>query len=215
MKTIIIGGGDIAENGIIPTIGGISIPITECDVRNYKNVLETISKEKPDIVICTAGVSHVANILESDINDWKHEIEVNLLGSYHVAKAAILNDVTTMVFMASVAGLYGKPNHSGYSASKSGVISLVQSLGMEGYNAYAISPGRVDTKMREKDFPNEDLKTRLSSKEVGRVIKEILENKHKPGSNIIIRKRGYRILRRVDNGSGWAEYLRVGQPPVV
>jgi len=215
MKTIIIGGGDIAENGIIPTIGGTSILISQCDVRDYNQVLETISKEKPETVICTAGISHVSDILQSNITDWKHELEVNLLGSYHVAKASIHNNVKTMIFMASVAGLYGKPNHSGYSVSKSGVITLVQSLAMEGYNAYAISPGRVDTKMREHDFPNEDPKTRLSSKEVGKVVKEILNSKHKPGDNLIIRKRGYRILRRIDRGGGWAEYLRVGQPPVV
>jgi NAD(P)-dependent dehydrogenase (short-subunit alcohol dehydrogenase family) len=125
-----------------------------------------------------------------------------------------MHGVKNMIFFASVAGLYGKPEHSGYSASKSGVISLVQSLGMEGYNAYAISAGRVHTKMREKDFPNEDPKTRLLPKSIGKVVKEILNNKYKPGNNVIIRKRGYRILRRVDKGSGWAEYLRVGQPPV-
>ena len=131
-----------------------------------------------------------------------------------MAKASVNNGVKNMIFFASVAGLYGKPEHSGYSASKAGVISLVQSLGMEGYNAYAISAGRVHTKMREKDFPNEDPKTRLLPQSVGRVIKEILSGKYTPGNNVIIRKRGYRILRRVDKGSGWSEYLRVGQPPV-
>jgi len=215
MKIIIIGGGDIAENGIIPTVGGISIPMIQCDVRDYNQILEIISKENPDVVIYTAGVSHVSSLIQSNIIDWKHEIDVNLLGSYYVAKASIHNNVKTMIFLASVAGLYGKPNHSGYSVSKSGVITLVQSLAKEGYNAYAISPGRVDTKMREKDFPNEDPKTRLSSKEIGKIVKEILNNKHNPGDNIIIRKRGYRILRRIDKGSGWGEYLRVGQPPVV
>jgi NAD(P)-dependent dehydrogenase (short-subunit alcohol dehydrogenase family) len=215
MKIIIMGGGDIAENGIIPVVGGTSIPMTQCDVRDYNQVIETISYEKPEVVICTAGVSHVSSLIQSDITDWKHEIDVNLLGNYHVAKASIHNNVKTIIFLASVAGLYGKPNHSGYSVSKSGVITLVQSLAKEGYNAYAISPGRVDTKMREKDFPNEDPKTRLSSKEVGKVVKEIFNNKHQPGDNIIIRKRGYRILRRVDKGGGWGEYLQVGQPPRV
>ena len=215
MKVLIIGGGDIADNGIIPVVGGISISKSECNINNYNSVFNTIAEHKPDTVICTAGISHVANILESNIEDWKEEIEINLIGSYYVAKACASLNVNTMVFLASVAGLYGKPNHSGYSVSKSGVITLVQSLAKEGYNAYAISPGRVDTKMREWDFPNEDPKTRLSSKEVGKVVKEIFENKHQPGDNIVIRKRGYRILRRVDKGGGWGEYLKVGQPPVV
>ncbi|MEY4371015.1 MAG: hypothetical protein RIQ48_731 [Pseudomonadota bacterium] len=214
MKIIIIGGGDIATNGIIPIVGGKNISQKDCDITNYKDVLKVINIEKPDIVICTAGVSHVSNILESDINFWKRELDINLLGSYYVAKACAISNVKTMIFIASVAGLYGKPNHSGYSVSKSGVITLVQSLAMEKYDAYTISPGRVNTKMREKDFPNEDPKTRLDPKEIGRVIKEILNKKHKSGDNIIIRKRGYRILRRVDRGGGWAEYLKVGHPAI-
>ena len=34
-------------------------------------------------------------------------------------------------------------------------------------------------------------------------------------SNIIIRKRGYRTLRRRDRGMPWRKYLKVGEPPVV
>jgi NAD(P)-dependent dehydrogenase (short-subunit alcohol dehydrogenase family) len=215
MKDIlIIGGGDIADNGIVPLLGGTCLTEEDCDIRNFLSIESKIAKLKPDTVICTAGVSHVSDIKNSSPEKWKEEIEINLIGSYHVAKACTMHGVKNMIFFASVAGLYGKPEHSGYSASKSGVISLVQSLGMEGYNAYAISAGRVHTKMREKDFPNEDPKTRLLPKSIGKVVKEILNNKYKPGNNVIIRKRGYRILRRVDKGSGWAEYLRVGQPPV-
>ena len=114
-----------------------------------------------------------------------------------------------MIFIASVAGLYGKAEHSGYSASKAGVISLVQSLGMEGHLAYSISPGRVDTKMREKDFPGEDKRTRLTTKQVAQVVKSCIDGKYQPGENIIIRKRGFRTLKRIDKGQPWREYLNV------
>ena len=211
---LIVGGGDIADNGIIPLLGGVSITKQHCDIRDYESIEKEIIKYKPETVICTAGVSHVSDIKNLSRDHIKDEIDINLLGSFYVAQACALHGVKNMRFFASVAGLYGKPSHSGYSASKAGVISLVQSLGMEGYNAYAISAGRVHTKMRERDFPNEDTRTRLLPESVGKVIKEILDNKHTPGSNVIIRKRGYRILRRVDKGSGWAEYLKVGQPPV-
>lgn len=213
-KILIVGGGDIAMNGVIPLLDGVSLTRDDCDVRDYDSVEYQIKRFQPETVICTAGVSHVSDIKNSIIEEWREELDVNLLGSYHVAKASVTNNVKNLIFFASVAGLYGKPNHSGYSASKAGVISLVQSLGMEGYNAYAISAGRVHTKMRERDFPNEDPKTRLAPEKIGRVIVEILNGKYNPGDNLIIRKRGYRILRRVDKGSKWAEYLKVGQPPV-
>ena len=214
-KILIVGGGDIATQGIIPQVGGIIVNKIDCDVRSYDTVNKIMEKELPDTVIYTAAVSHVSMIKDSTLEDWREEIGVNLIGAYHVARSAIINGVKTQIFMASVAGLYGKPNHGGYSASKSAVISLVQSLGMEGVDAYAISPGRVDTKMREKDYPNEDPRTRLNSKEIGRVVKEIFDGKHAPGDNIVIRKRGYRTLRRRDKGVPWREYLKVGEPPVV
>ena len=123
-----------------------------------------------------------------------------------------------MIFIASVAGMYGKPEHSGYSASKSGVISFVQSLGFEGYDAYSISPGRVDTKMRENDFPGEDKRTRLSTLQVAEIVKECIDGKYKPGDNVIIRKRGFRKLKRVDQGQPWKKYLNVqplGTPKII
>jgi hypothetical protein len=82
---------------------------------------------------------------------------------------------------------------------------------MEGFNAYGIAPGRVDTQMRERDFKGEDPRTRLTPNQVAKVVLEILDGKHTSGDNIIIRKRGFRTLRRVDAGSPWKEYLDVKQ----
>ena len=205
----IVGGGDIAEHGIVPVVGGT---ILSCDVRNYRRVWLSLQDLLPETVIVTAGVSLPATIAESSPTLWAHEISVNLIGSYNVAKAAVDVGARTLIFIASVAGMYGKPNHSGYSASKGGVISLVQSLAMEGHNAYAISPGRVDTKMREKDYPGEDPRTRLHPTQVGEVVKDILAGKYDPGDNIIVRKIGFDTFTRIDKGEPWKAYLRVGEP---
>lgn len=207
---LLIGGGDIATRGIIPIVGG-TVP-ENCDVTSYPSVLKTIRAAMPEVVINCAGVSHVSTVAESDPILWAQEQSVNLLGSYHVAKASIACGVDTMIFIASVSGKYGKPNHAGYCASKAGVISLVQSLGMEGHNAFAISPGRVDTKLREKDYPGEDPRTRLDPLQVGVLVKDILEGKYKPGENIVLRKIGYDTFTRVDRGAPWRSYLRVGEP---
>lgn len=213
MKVLIFGGGDMAEKGIKPVVGGEVVNYMECDVRKYEQVEAVINEAKPEVVIVTAGVSHPENIALSDPVFWADEINTNLIGSYHVAKASILAGVKTLIFIASVAGMYGKPEHSGYSASKGGVISLVQSLGMEGYNAYAISPGRVDTKMREKDYPGEDARTRLEPLEIGTLVQDILNGEYEPGDNIVIRRIGYETVPiRVDDGEPWKKWLKVGQP---
>jgi NAD(P)-dependent dehydrogenase (short-subunit alcohol dehydrogenase family) len=135
---------------------------------------------------------------------------VNLFGSYLIAREALSqNSKVTMIFIASVAGMYGKAEHSGYSASKAAVISLVQSLGMEGHNAYSISPGRVETKMREKDFPGEDKRTRLTTLQVAEVVQDCVNGRYQPGDNVIVRKRGFRSLKRIDKGQPWKVYLNV------
>lgn len=210
----IFGGGAIAEQGLVPAVGGITVDADEADVTDLDAVRRVLETYMPSIVINCAGVSHVATVEDSDPGLWAQEIAVNLLGSYHVARAAVEMGVRTMIFVASVAGMYGKPNHSGYSASKGGVISLVQSLGMEGQDAYAISPGRVDTPMREHDFPGEDPRTRLQPVQVGQVVAQILNGEFEPGDNIVIRKIGYDTHQRVDKGEPWKSYLCVGQPAV-
>lgn len=207
---LIFGGGDIAEQGIIPIVGGT---IAKADVTNPLSVAREIREHRPDVVINCAGVSHPGTIAEQP--DWHRELMVNLAGSFHVAQEAVAEQVDTLIFIASVAGLAGKPNHAGYSASKAGVISLVSSLGFEGHDAYAISPGRVDTKMREKDYPGEDPRTRLDPKEIGHTVADILFGKYQPGDNIILRKIGFEQHQRLDRGEPWREWLRVGQPVTV
>lgn len=209
----VFGGGEIATKGIRPVVNDCWI--VDQDVRCYQRIAELVAAMSPSAVIVTAGVSHPKTIADSDPADWEHEIDVNLLGSYNVAKAAVDAGVQTMIFIASVAGLYGKPNHSGYSASKGAVISLVQSLGMEGHSAYAISPGRVDTTMRENDYPGEDPRTRLEPIQVGQVVADILAGHYQPGDNVIIRKIGFDTFKRVHRGEPWRTWLRVGQPAVV
>ena len=218
MKVLIFGKSDIGEGIKQLYPDTINVPKEECDVRDYNQICATLEKYKPDVIVNCAGISHVQVVKDSNIKHWQEEIEVNLLGSYLIARASINWNVKTMIFIASVAGMYGKPEHSGYSASKSGVISFVQSLGFEGYKAYSVSPGRVDTKMREHDYPGEDKRTRLSTLQVAEVVKECINGEYEPGDNIIIRKRGFTKLKRVDKGQPWKKYLNVqplGAPKLI
>jgi len=210
-KTILIFGGESDIASALKKIhpDTIQVSYSECYIRDSQQIKDCLEKHKPDVVVNCAGVSNVQLVKNSNIENWIQEIEVNLIGSYRIARECTNLNINTMIFLASVAGKYGKPEHSGYCASKSGTISLVQSLAFEGYNAYAISPGRVDTKMRERDFPGEDRRTRLSTVSVAKIIKECIDGRYEPGDNIIYRKRGFRVLRRVDKGEPWKKYLNV------
>jgi NAD(P)-dependent dehydrogenase (short-subunit alcohol dehydrogenase family) len=208
----IFGGGEIAEKGIVPVVGGQAVVQYVCDVTEYQQVSRVMVLLEPETVIFTAGVSHPGP-LPSHHTDFRHEIEVNLIGAFNVAYSAI-HIAKTMIFISSLAGLYGKPSHSGYSASKAGVISLVQSLALEGHNAYCISPGRVDTAMREKDYPGEDPRTRLNPLVIGEIVQDILAGRYTSGDNIVIRMSGHEVLPlEIHRGDGWRERLKVGEPP--
>ena len=210
MKILVFGKSDIGDGISQLYPDTINVPKEECDVRDEKQIRKTIKAYNPNVIVNCAGISHVQVVKDSNIDYWKEEIDVNLIGSFLIARESIATNIfRPMIFIASVAGMYGKPEHSGYSASKSGVISFVQSLGLEGYFAYSISPGRVDTKMREKDYPGEDKRTRLTTLQVAEIVKECIEEKYEPGDNIIIRKRGFRKLKRVDQGQPWKSYLNV------
>jgi NAD(P)-dependent dehydrogenase (short-subunit alcohol dehydrogenase family) len=217
MKVLIFGAGGISD-GIFKALPGVVNVVDKdnCNVIEGRDVARALNRYEPDTVIVCAGVSHVSSIRKSSPVEWLEELHTNLYGSYTVAKNASLRGIKNMIFIASVAGLYGKPDHSGYSASKAGVISLVQSLAFEGYNAYAISPGRVNTKMREHDYPGEDTRTRLDTSEIGELVKQIIDGKYTPGDNIIIRRIGHETQPiMIDDGEPWKTDLKIGQPPAV
>ena len=173
MRIIYGGGSDIGK-----AITGRKLSSKECDVTCYSDVEKFLPAD--EVVNC-AGV-----ILPDDKFGFEKEIIVNLIGSFNIARAIDKN--TKVVFIGSTSGLHGRAGWSGYCASKAGVISLVQSLALEGYQAWCISPGRVKTKMRKELFPNEDQETLLDPSDVASVVEDCFAGKYKPGVNIVIRR---------------------------
>lgn len=200
MSTLIFGGGEIARS-----LPGRIIPHSECDVRDVDMIEVVFEAYMPETVIFTAGVSYPAALGED--TRYMEELETNLLGAFNVAHAAAYYGAQTMIFVGSVAGLYGKPCQAGYSASKAGLRALVQSLAGEGHNAYCVSPGRVDTAFRTRLYPDEDPATRLSVSQVTDVIENILNGAYTPGDNIVIRRKGEWTIVEVDSGQPWKEAL--------
>ena len=65
-----------------------------------------------------------------------------------------------LLFIGSSSSNRGRENQAIYASSKAGLINLTQSLSIEleknGIRVNCINPPRTDTKMRHKEFPNED-----------------------------------------------------------
>lgn len=205
-RVLVFGKGGISE-GIREALPGhevIQIPKEVCDVRDLYAVRFQIRHYEPQWVVNCAGVS-------SPEFYWD-EIETNLTGAINVALASREH---ACILIASVAGLYGKPGHLGYSASKAGVISVVQSLGFS-QPIYAVSPGRVDTPLRERDYPNDTPGSRLHPYQVGLIISQIMDGKYASGTNVVIRKVGLtEVVIEEHRGDGWREKLQVGEPVTI
>lgn len=86
--------------------------------------------------------------------DWKLALDVNLSGTFYVARAALSHLMATrgaMVAVASVSAHQPEPGGAAYASAKAGVIALIRSIAMEygsrGVRACSISPGYMDTPM--------------------------------------------------------------------
>jgi len=87
-----------------------------------------------DVLINNAGVSLNADFANTKPEIFKKVIDANILGSVYPSMSALKHIESTkgsIVFISSIAGLYGLPKSSAYSVSKMALTALSQSLRME------------------------------------------------------------------------------------
>ena len=109
-----------------------------------------------DIFFANAGISGgLASIFEQSPEDWQEILRVNLIGPFlaikHAAPVMKAKGGGSIICTASVAGLRAGAGGPAYSASKAGVINLVQvsatQLAGSGIRVNAICPGLIETGM--------------------------------------------------------------------
>jgi meso-butanediol dehydrogenase/(S,S)-butanediol dehydrogenase/diacetyl reductase len=88
-----------------------------------------------DTLVLSAGVIHVKPLAEVTERDWDSTLDINLKGAFLVAQAAVpalrASGRGRIVAISSDAGKRGYPWIQAYTASKFGLIGLIESLAVE------------------------------------------------------------------------------------
>lgn len=108
-----------------------------------------------DVLIYTAGVITVAEVVNLEVSEWDHVMGVNVRGAYLCARsflpAMIARRTGLILNVASISGKHAEPTISHYVASKFALIGFTQALAKEvarhAVRANCICPGAVDTPM--------------------------------------------------------------------
>ena len=108
-----------------------------------------------EVLVANAGVTRDTLILRMTEEDWAGVLNVNLTGSFRVAKRAVKSMIRgrwgRVIFTGSVVGLYGSPGQVNYSSSKAALVGLARSLtrelGSRGVTANVVAPGFIETDM--------------------------------------------------------------------
>jgi NAD(P)-dependent dehydrogenase (short-subunit alcohol dehydrogenase family) len=114
-----------------------------------------------DVCYANAGVSGgLVPFFEETVERWTEVLHINLIGTFlaakYAARAMVARRRGSIICTASVAGLRSGAGCMPYSASKAGVISLVQTaanqLNNTGVRINAICPGLIETGMTRPIF---------------------------------------------------------------
>ncbi len=131
------------------------------DEQQWRNALEEVVKThgKMDVLVNSAGMALIADVENTNFEDWKKVHAVNLdgtfLGCKHAVRMMKLTGGGSIINMSSVSGIIGGFNLAAYNSSKGGVRLFTKSVALHcarrGYNirCNSIHPTFIDTPMLE------------------------------------------------------------------
>ncbi|WP_440998408.1 SDR family NAD(P)-dependent oxidoreductase [Fodinibius sp. SL11] len=148
--------------GSYPNISAIPTDLT--DQRDVDKLIKLLEKDfdNIDILINNAGILINKSFEELTLEDWRSQIESNLISAVHITKKMLplFNDPAHIVNISSMGGFQGSakfPGLAAYSVSKGALSILTECLSVEfsekNIKTNALCLGAVQTEMFEEAFP--------------------------------------------------------------
>jgi NADP-dependent 3-hydroxy acid dehydrogenase YdfG len=132
--------------------GATTWPVDLADTDEIAAAVEPI--DELDVLIHNAGVAFPGRVAESDIDEWRKTMEVNVIGAVALTLAllpALRAAGGHVVFINSGAGINASPGLASYTASKFALRGFADSLRNDepSLRVTSIHPGRIATAMQE------------------------------------------------------------------
>jgi 3-oxoacyl-[acyl-carrier protein] reductase len=139
---------------------GDFLQLYQCDVSDYAAVEELYDRieqkfDTIDILVNNAGIRRDSVLAMMKEDDWRRVIDVNLTGSYIMAKFAVQlmmkQKYGRIIFITSPMSHMGFAGQANYAASKAGQIGMMKSLSKETakrkITVNCVSPGFIATEL--------------------------------------------------------------------
>jgi NAD(P)-dependent dehydrogenase (short-subunit alcohol dehydrogenase family) len=147
----------------------------------YADIVDEVSVELaldrlgnvPHLVVNNAGVVRFGPLLDLSQDDFRLVAEVNLVGTFTVARAAARRMIGagvrgSIVNITSMNGVAPGPNGGAYGATKAGIALLTQQMAVEwgrlGLRVNAVAPGMILAGMSEAVFADPVIREARRSK---------------------------------------------------
>lgn len=167
------------------------------DIENTKQIADKIKKDSNnniDVLICNAAEGSFGNISEIPTNNFIKDISINYLSNVILIKSfyplMISKNFGHIINISSGTAIIGLKNTSSYSASKSSMQNLIESLYFENIkkNIYPknIFPGSIDTNFDQKNkfYGNNEKINIIKKKNTNIIADRIVKNMFSKKLNI-------------------------------
>jgi NAD(P)-dependent dehydrogenase (short-subunit alcohol dehydrogenase family) len=137
---------------------GMSALALDCDVSDRDAVARSIQVAVDelggiDVLVNNAGIGAQGDVSANGDDEWRHVLDVNVLGIAHCSAAALphlrRSEQGAIVNTSSVLAVLGVPGRALYAASKGAVLALTLAMAAdhvrEGIRVNAVAPGTADT----------------------------------------------------------------------